>query len=158
MKRLLLLGALSALALLVFASAAFAQTDRDCPGFPSQAAAQSYFEAGGGSASNNFNNLDANHNGVACENYMYSGGGSSVMMTQPTKMGTTAPMTTAPMTTAPMTTPVTTAAPMTTAPITTATASTTSALPNTGGPATLLLPAAALLVGGGLLAFGIRRR
>lgn len=45
--------------------------DMDCKDFASQAEAQAYFEAGGGSPSYNYNNLDADHDGVACEAFNY---------------------------------------------------------------------------------------
>lgn len=41
--------------------------DKDCSDFATQAAAQSYFEAGGGSPSYNFDRLDSDHDGMACE-------------------------------------------------------------------------------------------
>ena len=41
--------------------------DYDCWDFSSQAAAQGYFERDGGSARNNADGLDRNHNGLACE-------------------------------------------------------------------------------------------
>jgi endonuclease YncB( thermonuclease family) len=41
--------------------------DKDCSDFANQAQAQGYFVSHGGSASNNFDNLDADHDGVACE-------------------------------------------------------------------------------------------
>lgn len=44
---------------------------RDCGDFPSQAAAQAFFLANGGSALRNINGLDGNHNGIACENTVY---------------------------------------------------------------------------------------
>jgi hypothetical protein len=43
--------------------------------FSSQAEAQAYFEANGGSPSNNVDNLDADHDGQACEAFDYGGGG-----------------------------------------------------------------------------------
>lgn len=46
-------------------------SDKDCADFPSQAAAQAYFLSKGGSKTNNVDNLDANHNGIACETYSY---------------------------------------------------------------------------------------
>lgn len=46
-------------------------SDKDCADFPSQAAAQAYFLSKGGSKTNNVDNLDANHNGIACESYSY---------------------------------------------------------------------------------------
>lgn len=41
--------------------------DKDCKDFSTQAEAQAYFNAGGGSPSNNFDGLDRDHDGVACE-------------------------------------------------------------------------------------------
>jgi hypothetical protein len=41
--------------------------DKDCADFPNQPAAQRYFQSDGGSASNNVDHLDPNHNGLACE-------------------------------------------------------------------------------------------
>jgi hypothetical protein len=70
---LLLIAAL-ALALSA-APAALAQADKDCADFSSQAAAQAYFEANGGSPTNNVDNLDADHDGQACEAFDYGGGG-----------------------------------------------------------------------------------
>jgi Excalibur calcium-binding domain len=67
---------ITALALALSATpAALAQADRDCADFASQAEAQAYFEANGGSPSNNVDNLDADHDGQACENFAYAGGG-----------------------------------------------------------------------------------
>ena len=48
-------------------SKAPAAADKDCSDFANQAQAQSYFASNGGSPSNNFDNLDADHDGVACE-------------------------------------------------------------------------------------------
>lgn len=70
MKKMLA-GVMTGLALMaLFASPVLAQ-DRDCRDFASQAAAQAYFRANGGSPTNNVDRLDANHNGVACEGYAY---------------------------------------------------------------------------------------
>lgn len=41
--------------------------DKDCSDFNYQAEAQAYFEAGGGSPTYNFDRLDSDHDGVACE-------------------------------------------------------------------------------------------
>lgn len=41
--------------------------DKDCADFDTQTDAQSYFEAGGGSSTYNFDLLDGDHDGVACE-------------------------------------------------------------------------------------------
>lgn len=45
---------------------AYAQ-DKDCRDFSSWREAQTYFESIGGSPTNNANDLDRNHNGMACE-------------------------------------------------------------------------------------------
>ncbi len=70
MRRLLVLLAALLAALVVAAPSALA-ADKDCKDFPSQAAAQAYFDAHGGSPSNNVDNLDADHDGQACETYPY---------------------------------------------------------------------------------------
>lgn len=41
--------------------------DKDCPDFATQGDAQAYFVANGGSVTNNVDNLDADHDGIACE-------------------------------------------------------------------------------------------
>lgn len=41
--------------------------DKNCPDFKTHAEAQAYFNSKGGSPSNNVDNLDADHDGVACE-------------------------------------------------------------------------------------------
>lgn len=43
------------------------EADRDCSDFPSQAAAQRFFVEHGGSRSYNFDDLDADGDGIACE-------------------------------------------------------------------------------------------
>jgi micrococcal nuclease len=43
------------------------EADRDCDEFSDQAAAQTFFVEHGGSASNKFDDLDADHDGIACE-------------------------------------------------------------------------------------------
>jgi hypothetical protein len=68
----LLIGAL--VLALSAAPAALAQDgDKDCADFASQAEAQAYFEANGGSPTNNVDNLDADHDGQACEDFDYDG-------------------------------------------------------------------------------------
>ena len=64
-----------------------AHRDRDCPDFSSQAAAQRYFEATGGSPSNNFDNLDADHDGVACEGLRSGRGGGTSPTSRPRRSG-----------------------------------------------------------------------
>jgi endonuclease YncB( thermonuclease family) len=41
--------------------------DKNCPDFATHAEAQAYFDSMGGSPSNNVDNLDADHDGLACE-------------------------------------------------------------------------------------------
>ncbi len=41
--------------------------DRDCADFPNRSAAQTYFDGKGGSPANNVDRLDADHDGLACE-------------------------------------------------------------------------------------------
>lgn len=53
--------------ILAFSIAPPVAADRDCADFSSQAQAQAYFEAGGGSSRYNFDRLDADHDGIACE-------------------------------------------------------------------------------------------
>jgi LPXTG-motif cell wall-anchored protein len=71
MRRLLILLPV-VLALLVVTAPAALAVDRDCKDFSSQAAAQAYFDANGGSPSNNVDNLDADHDGQACEAFAYT--------------------------------------------------------------------------------------
>ncbi len=51
---------------------------KSCKNFASQAEAQAYFEAHGGNPRNNVDNLDRNHNGIACEVYPYGRAGSPI--------------------------------------------------------------------------------
>ena len=53
-------------AVLLLPAAANAQ-DKNCSDFASQSQAQAFFESIGGSPSNNADNLDADHDGKACE-------------------------------------------------------------------------------------------
>ena len=41
--------------------------DKDCKDFKTHSEAQSYFNLKSGSSSNNVDNLDADHDGIACE-------------------------------------------------------------------------------------------
>ena len=63
---LVLLGLVAVTLTLSVASSAD-EPDRDCSDFANQAEAQSFFEAHGGSATNNFDYLDGDGDGVACE-------------------------------------------------------------------------------------------
>lgn len=47
--------------------------DRDCPDFDSHEQAQAFFDRHGGSASENVDRLDGDSDGLACEDYEYSG-------------------------------------------------------------------------------------
>ncbi|MEJ2862560.1 excalibur calcium-binding domain-containing protein [Actinomycetospora flava] len=73
-----------------------AAADKNCDDFTSQAGAQAYFTANGGSATNNVNNLDADHDGMACDTYPYAPSGSA----------TGSPRPSAPIHTVPQPTPV----------------------------------------------------
>jgi hypothetical protein len=75
MRRMAFLLTTALVLALSAAPAALAQADKDCADFSSQAEAQAYFEAHGGSPTNNVDNLDADHDGQACEAFDYGGGG-----------------------------------------------------------------------------------
>ena len=64
----------------------------NCGDFTSQAQAQDYFRSNGGSATNNVDNLDSDHDGQACETYPYASSGPSPTST------TSAPRTSTPAT------------------------------------------------------------
>jgi hypothetical protein len=76
MRRMAFLLIAALVLAMLAAPAALAQgADKDCADFSSQAEAQAYFEAHGGSPTNNVDNLDADHDGQACEAFDYGGGG-----------------------------------------------------------------------------------
>ena len=64
---LALLGLVAATALTQSGTSLARERDRDCSDFANQAEAQRFFEAHGGSSTNNFDNLDGDGDGVACE-------------------------------------------------------------------------------------------
>src|SRR5215467_13406589 len=65
---LVVLASVMATALLLNPGSSVAQErDRDCSDFASQAEAQHFFEAHGGSRTNDFDNLDGDGDGIACE-------------------------------------------------------------------------------------------
>lgn len=146
MRRLVYLSALCALAILVFAPAVLAQADKDCSDFATQQQAQAYFDAHGGSASNNFDNLDADHDGIACESLP---GGSSAPASSPTS---STPATSTPASSTPAaqqySTPSTGTA---------LNAGGNLPLPNTGGPSLLLPIGTGVLAAGALLMILARR-
>jgi hypothetical protein len=47
---------------------------KTCSDFPIQEQAQAYFDANGGSPSNNFDRLDDDHDGIACEHLPHAQG------------------------------------------------------------------------------------
>src|SRR3954447_25850811 len=72
-------GALITAALsLGLSGTAHAAVDRDCPDFASQADAQAAFDAVPGDPER----LDANNNGIACENYDYASASSTASSSQ----------------------------------------------------------------------------
>jgi Excalibur calcium-binding domain len=72
-------GALITAALsLGLSGTAHAAVDRDCPDFASQAEAQAAFDAVPGDPKR----LDANNNGIACENYDYASASSTASSSQ----------------------------------------------------------------------------
>jgi Excalibur calcium-binding domain len=73
-RRAFLLIAALVLALSAAPAALAQDGDKDCADFASQAEAQAYFEANGGSPTNNVDNLDADHDGQACESFDYGDG------------------------------------------------------------------------------------
>ncbi|MEJ2865338.1 excalibur calcium-binding domain-containing protein [Actinomycetospora flava] len=60
-----------------------AAADKNCSDFTSQPQAQAYFTANGGSAINNVNNLDADHDGMACDTHPYAPSGSATGSPRP---------------------------------------------------------------------------
>lgn len=59
------------LALLAPSSSLVSAQDLDCGDFSSQSDAQAYFDGGGGSPAYNYNGLDGDGNGLACDGYDY---------------------------------------------------------------------------------------
>lgn len=73
LKKIVLFSGLTVLVLLSVGGVIYAKRDRqdkidyDCSDFSTQQLAQKYFVDQGGSAKKNVDDLDANHNGIACE-------------------------------------------------------------------------------------------
>src|SRR5437879_7293815 len=91
----------SAAFVIALSAAAFAQTAspsptataaaaKTCADFATQPAAQAYFTSHGGSKDNNFDNLDPNRNGIACEGLPGTPTASASPTVAPT--ATTAPL------------------------------------------------------------------
>ncbi len=131
LRRLLLLATLSMAVMLVLAPTAMAQTaDTDCADYATQEQAQAVYNADPSDP----NGLDADDDGIACET-LASGGSmedGTMMMQYGSMMEDDSMM----MEDSSMG---------------------TTALPTTGGPS-LLLPAAVLLLGFGILGFALVRR
>lgn len=70
---------------------AAAQTDRDCADFSSQEKAQRYFDSQGGSPTNNVDRLDADNDGIPCEDLPSAGGAQAQGTPAPTAAPTAAP-------------------------------------------------------------------
>jgi hypothetical protein len=144
MKRLLYLATLGLVASMILASPVLAQTsDVDCADYATQEQAQAVYNADPSDP----NGLDADDDGIACETLASGGSMEDGTMMMEMEDGT---MMMAPTQYAP-TTPAEGVDEMT--PSTT----TTTPLPDTGGPS-LLIPAAVLLLGSGLIGLGVLRR
>ncbi len=164
MRKVLLLAALCMALALVFAQVAVAQTRGpsgadgtfNCEDFDFQEDAQAFYEQD----TSDPDGLDGpigtgftGEEGVACEELPSNGGEETMMMEETTMME--------PTTVEPTSVEPTTASPtasLTASPTASPTAS-AAPLPATGGPAPVLaLGAMALLVGSGIMAFGLIRR
>ncbi len=152
MRKVLLLAALCALAVLVVAQVAVAQDLYDCSDFDTQEEAQAVYEEDT-SDPYGLDEDDGADDGIACET-LPSGGGA---VAENTMMETTiSPSPTTSM--SPSSSPPTTSSPTSTTATSTATASPTP-LPATGGTSPAVpLAALVLIVGGGLLAVAVVRR
>ncbi len=151
MRKVLLLAALCALAVLVVAQVAVAQDLYDCSDFDTQEEAQAVYEEDT-SDPYGLDEDDGADDGIACET-LPSGGAAA----EDTMMETT--MSPSPTTSmSPSSSPPTTSSPTSTTATSTATASPTP-LPATGGTSPAVpLAALVLIVGGGLLAVAVVRR
>jgi hypothetical protein len=157
-SRLLLLGTLSMVGVLIFAPAALAQDPGtyNCDDFATQAEAQQFLLPGDPYI------LDADNDGVACEELLSGSTATSTATAtaSPTATATASPTATA--TASPAATATATASPTATAtasPTATATA-TATALPATGGSVSPLMGILPLLLitGAGIMTFAIMRR
>ncbi len=152
MKKVLLLAALAMAATLVFAPAALAQDPSayNCDDFATQEEAQAFFEANDPQSDPYLLDEDPGaDDGIACETLPSGEGGGSTEEPTTVEPTTVEPTTVEPTTVSPAADQYKTTPP------------TVTALPETGGSSVSLAGAMiplALLVGGGLLAFGIVRR
>lgn len=80
------------LALLAPSSSLVSAQDLSCGDFSSQAEAQAYFDAGGGSPAYNYNGLDGDGNGLACDGYDYGGSQAPPVVVPSTEIPTDVPV------------------------------------------------------------------
>jgi hypothetical protein len=143
LRKLLLLAALCMAAVLVFAPAAMAQDEFDCEDFDTQEEAQAEFNADPSDPSG-LDEDDGADDGIACETLPSGGDSTATPSASPIASTTGGPLTPLPSDGG---SPSATATP------------TASVLPETGGPAAAIsIVSLALIVGTGIMAFGITRR
>ncbi len=148
MRKVLLLAALAMAATLVFAPAALAQdpSTYNCPDFATQAEAQEFLLPGDPYI------LDADDDGTACDELPPGGGGDSIATPSASPIAST---TGGPLT--PL--PSDDGSPSPSASATATPTAAASVLPETGGPAAAIsIVSLALIIGTGIMAFGIIRR
>ncbi len=142
MRRVACLALLSMLAMHVLAPTASAQADTDCADYPTQAAAQAALAADPSDP----NGLDADDDGIACED---SFGGGSTTSTPSATVQPGPPLTASPTPSATATNAVKAQYSDDKGPI----------LPETGGfPPLMALAPLALIMGAGIVSLGIIRR
>ena len=146
MRKVLLLAALAMVATLVFAPMALAQ-DLNCSDFATQEEAQAVYEQDT-SDPNNLDGFSGEDDGIACESLPSGGDSPATPSASPIASTTGGPLTPLPSDGgSPSPSASATATP------------TVSVLPETGGPAAAIsIVSLALLVGTGIMAFGIMRR
>ena len=157
MRKLLLLAALCALAVLAFAPIVQAQDDTNCEDYATQAAAQAALDADPSDP----NNLDGDDDGQACEDSGLPAG--SMTSTSPTaspSASQSASPSSSPTASSTSSSSASSASSASASPAASATSSaSTSPLPGTGGIVSpLAFAPLVLLIGGGLMAAGILRR
>ena len=147
MRKVLLLAALAMVAALVFAPMALAQ-DLNCSDFATQEEAQAVYEQDT-SDPNNLDGFSGEDDGIACESLPSGGDSTATPSASPIASTTGGPLTPLPSASGSALTQgiASTAAPS------------ASVLPETGGPAAAIsIVSLALIVGTGIIAFGITRR
>jgi hypothetical protein len=155
LRKLLLLAALCMAVVLVFAPAAMAQDEFDCEDFDTQEEAQAEFNADPSDPSG-LDEDDGADDGVACETLPSGGDSTATPTASPTPSASPIASTTGgPLT--PL--PSDGGSPSPSASATATPTAAASVLPETGGPAAAIsVVSLALLVGTGIMAFGIIRR